>query len=159
MARKVRCVKHIHNSVSTNGHREFMETTLIGQKRNSNMQQMGETREPMATDCWSDAIRLAELYAKTLNRDFWVLYAAKPHVHEKNAIVAGWEVIAKRPPRAMVGVLVFKWNNKEKKLEVEPDLCLPYDVPISESEMSSNIKDIVPSVAEAAKKSGSILLA
>ncbi len=136
-----------------------METTLIGQKRNSNMQEMGETREPMARDCWSDAQRLAEKYSKSLKHDFWVLYAAKPHVQEKNAIVAGWEVIAKRPPQAMVGVLVFKWNHREKQLTVETDLCLPYDVPISEVEMSTHSQDFVPSVEKAAKKSGSILLA
>lgn len=135
-----------------------MNTTLIG-KRNSNMQEMGETREPMAADCWSDANRLANLYAKRLGRDFWVLYAAKPHVKEKHAIVAGWEVIAKRPPKAMVGVLVFKWSHKDKKLSVEPDLSLPYDVPISEAEMSSKKEDLIPSIAQAAEKSGSILLA
>ena len=136
-----------------------MQTTLIGQKKNSNMQEMGETREPMARDCWADANRLAESYAKKLNRDFWVLHASKPHVRQKNTLVAGWEVIAKRPPRAMVGVLVFKWNNTDKRLEVESDLCLPYDVPISEQEMSSKKEDFVPTIAEAAKKSESILLA
>lgn len=136
-----------------------METTLIGQKRNSGMQEMGETREPMASDCWTDAQRLAELYSKSLNHDFWVLYAAKPHVKKDNAIVAGWEVIAKRPPRAMVGVLVFKWDHAERKLVVEPDLCLPYDVPISDVEMSTSSKDFIPTVERAAKKSGSILLA
>jgi hypothetical protein len=137
----------------------MMETTLIGQKRNSNMQEMGETREPMARDCWTDAQNLAELYAKSMNHDFWVLYAAKPHVKQNNAIVAGWEVIAKRPPHAMVGVLVFKWSHKDQRLMVEADLCLPYDVPISEVEMSSNKKDYIPTVEQAAKKSGSILLA
>ncbi len=136
-----------------------MKTTLIGQKQNSNMQEMGEVREPMARDCWSDANRLADKYAKVLNRDFWVLYAAKPHVKEKNAVVCGWEVIARRPPAAMVGVLVFKWDNKEKRLEVEQDLCLPYDVPISEAEMSTKKQDYIPTVEQAAKKSGSILLA
>lgn len=136
-----------------------METTLIGQKRHSGMQEMGETREPMAADCWADALRLAELYAKTLNRDFWVLYAAKPHVKDPNAVVAGWEVIAKRPPRAMVGVLVFKWDNTDKKLVVEPELCLPYDVPLSETELSTNSGDFLHSMEQAAKKSNSILLA
>lgn len=136
-----------------------METTIIGQKKNSNMQEMGETREPMARDCWMDAQRLAEMYARTFNRDFWVLYAAKPHVKDKNAIVAGWEVSAKRPPAAMVGVLVFKWDNEDKQLLVEPDLCLPYDVPISDAEMSNKKEDFVPTVEQAAKKSGSILLA
>lgn len=136
-----------------------METTLIGEKRNSNMQQMGETREPMARDCWSDANRLAETYAKKFNRDFWVLYAAKPHVKNKNAIVAGWEVIAKRPPQAMVGVLVFKWSHQDRRLMIESDLSLPYDVPISDTELSSSSKDFMPTVEDAAKKSGSILLA
>ena len=136
-----------------------MDTTLLGLKRNSNMQVMGETREPMARDCWTDAQRLAELYSKTLQRDFWVLYAAKPHVKYPDAVVAGWEVIAKRPPQAMVGVLVFKWSHKDKRLKVEPDLCLPYDVPLSETELSKDKADYVPTIEEAAKKSGSILLA
>ena len=136
-----------------------METTLVGQKRHSGMQQMGETREPMARDCWTDAQRLAENYAKTLNRDFWVLYAAKQHVENHNMAIAGWEVIAKRPPQAMVGVLVFKWDHAERRLVVEPDLCLPYDVPLSETELSTKSEDVVPSIAKAAEKSGSILLA
>lgn len=123
------------------------------------MQEMGETREPMARDCWSDANRLAEMYSRSMNRDFWILHAMKPHVHIKGALVAGWEVVAKRPPAAMVGVLVFKWSHKDKCLSVETSLSLPYDVPISESEMSTSEKDFVPTVADAAKKSGSILLA
>lgn len=136
-----------------------MQTTLIGQKKNSNMQEMGETREPMAFDCWTDAKRLAEMYSKSLKHDFWVLYAAKPHVSMENAIVAGWEVIAKRPPQAMVGVLVFKWSHRNKTLTVEVDLSLPYDIPISDAEMSKNNKDMTPTMAQAAEKSGSILLA
>lgn len=135
-----------------------MDTLLLGPKH-SGMQEMGETREPMARDCWADAHRMAELYSKTMQRDFWVIFAAKPHVHHKNAVVMGWEVLAKRPPRAMVGVMVFKWSEKDKQLSVEPDLCLPYDVPISESEMSKDSKDLIPSVAQAAEKSNSILLA
>lgn len=136
-----------------------MQTTLIGQRRHSGMQEMGETREPMSADCWMDAQRLAELYAETFKRDFWVLYAAKPHIKDRRAIIAGWEVVAKRPPRAMVGVLVFKWNHRDKMLEVESDLCLPYDVPLSAEELSTSSKDFVPSIEQAAKKSGSILLA
>jgi hypothetical protein len=136
-----------------------MLTTIAGSKLNSNMQQMGETRDPMASDCWTDAQRLAETYSKTLDHDFWVLYAAKPHVQLPNTLVAGWEVIAKRPPAAMVGVLAFKWDHKEKRLSIEADLSLPYDVPVSEAEMSKDARDFVPTVESAAKKSGSIFLA
>lgn len=136
-----------------------MQTTLIGQQRHSGMQEMGETREPMARDCWDDANRIADLYSKSLRHDFWVLYAAKPHVAHRNAIVAGWHVIASRPHSGMVGVLVFKWSHDEQRLTVDTDLSLPYDVPISEVEMSSSDKDMVPTIAEAARKSRSILLA
>ncbi len=133
-------------------------TTLILPK-NSNMQEMGETREPMARDCWTQAQELAEKYAQVFAHDFWILYAAKPHTQHKNAVVAGWEVVAKRPPKGMVGVLVFRWCHEDQRLTVEPDLCLPYDVPISEDEMSQSSKDYIPTIEKAAKKSGSILLA
>lgn len=113
----------------------------------------------MAFDCWTDANRLAEMYSKKLDGDFWVLFAAKPHVKMPNGIVMGWEVIAKRPPRAMVGVMVFKWNSADQNLEVETDLSLPFDIPLSEQELSTNKADVVATVAEAGKKSNSILLA
>ena len=113
----------------------------------------------MARDCWTDAQKLADLYSRKMKHDFWVLYAAKPHVHDKYAVVAGWEVIAKRPPQAMVGVLVFKWSHQEQRLTVEADLSLPYDVPLSEAELSSKKEDFIPTLGDTAKKSGSILLA
>lgn len=135
-----------------------MKTTIIG-KQHSGMQQMGETREPMARDCWTDANRLAEKYSHSLKHDFWVLYAAKPHTQNNKALVAGWEVIAKRPPKAMVGVLVFKWSHNEQTLSVETDLSLPFDVPLSDSELSTSSRDIITTVGEAGRRSGSILLA
>jgi len=136
-----------------------MQTTLVGQTRNSNMQLMGETREPMASDCWTDANRLAEMYSKSLGHDFWVLYAAKPDATRPNAVIAGWEIVAKKPPAGMVGVMVFKWSHQDKQLTVEPELCLPYDVPLSESELSGSSKDITLSLGLAAQKSGAIFLA
>jgi hypothetical protein len=136
-----------------------MQTTLIGGKRHSGQQLMGETREPMSSDCWNDAQNLAEKYAEILKKDFWILYAAKPHTRHGHAIVAGWDIQVKRPPSAMVGVLTFRWCHAEKRLVVEPELCLPYDVPISEAEMSKKSADYFPSMASAAKKSGGILLA
>lgn len=135
-----------------------MQTTLNGQKRNSNMQEMGETREPMARDCWEDAQKLAENYAGVFKRDFWIMYAAKPHVGQPNTIVAGWEVVAKRPPKPIVGVLVFRWSHADKNLSVEERLSLPYDVPLSEDELSKDPTDFVPSLEGAAKASGSILV-
>lgn len=136
-----------------------METTLVGEKRHSGMQEMGETREPMALDCWKAANDLALKYSKELKHDFWVLYAAKPHVVHKHAIVAGWNVIAKRPPAAMVGILVFKWSHADQELTVDVDLSLPYDVPLSETELSKNKVDFTPSLVVAAKRSNSIILA
>ncbi len=135
------------------------QTTLIGEKRHSGMQTMGDTREPMAADCWKDAQDLAEKYAKEFKRDFWILYGAKPHVKNPNTIVAGWVVSIKRPEAGIVGTLVFKWIEEDQRLVVDEDLCLPNDVPISEFEMSTSKKDMVPSLVRAAKKSGAIWLA
>ena len=137
----------------------MMKTTLIGLEQNSNMQQMGETREPMSKDCWMQAQELASKYSEKMKRDFWILYAGKPHRTIPNAIVCGWEVIARRPPTAMVGVLVFKWTHKDQALSVDSYMSLPPDVPISESELSKDSKDFISSLAVAGQKSGSILLA
>jgi len=136
-----------------------MNTTLVGQTKNSNMQEMGETREPMALDCWTAAQEIAERYAEVFDRDFWILYAAKPDVVVKNQIRAAWEVCIKRPMNCIVGVLVFHWDNKKKKLFVDTVRSLPYDVPIHEDEMSKDVRDYVPTLERAARESGAILLA
>lgn len=133
-------------------------TTIVGQKPHSGMQQMGETRDPMAVDCWEDAHRIAVNYSKMFGQDLWILFAAKPHTSIENGIVMGWEVCVKRPPAPMLGVMVFQWSYKDQILTVDP-LSLPYDVPISESEMSTSAKDFVPSLCDAAKKSNAIVLA
>jgi hypothetical protein len=87
------------------------------------------------------------------------LYGAKPHVKRANAIVAGWVVSIKRPEAGIVGTLVFKWVHDDKKLEVDQELSLPNDVPLSDAELSTNLRDRLPSLEKAAVKSGSIFLA
>lgn len=123
------------------------------------MQEMGEVREPMARDCWQQAQELATNYAAVFKRDFWILYAAKPHAYHMNALVAAWEIVPIRPPAAVLGILVFKWNASEKKLEIEPSLCMPYDIPLHGVELSEKSEDLVPSVAEAAENSQAVMLA
>jgi hypothetical protein len=59
----------------------------------------------------------------------------------------------------MVGVMVFKWVHKDKQLTVEADLSLPFDVPLSDAELSTRKEDLIVTVGQAAEKSGSILLA
>lgn len=136
-----------------------MQTTLVGQKTNSNMQTMGETRDPMSRDCWEDAQKLAEDYSKSMKHDFWIMFAAKPHTSIPNAIVCGWQVVPKRPPQGIVGALVFKWTHKKQKLEIDVSLSLPNDVPISDMEMSKKSCDFTPGLAKAAQASKSIILA
>jgi len=149
--------RHIHSLDRTTGLN--MQTTLVGQTKNSNMQEMGETREPMAYDCWTAAQEIAEKYAGVFNRDFWIMYAAKPDVVVKNQIRAAWEVVIKRPINCIVGVLVFHWDNNKKRLLVDTVRSLPYDIPIQEDEMSKDARDYIPTLEKAARESGSILLA
>lgn len=136
-----------------------MQIPIIHTSKPTGQQEMAETREPMAFDCWEDAQSLAHKYSKKMKHDFWVLFAAKPHQYHRHAVVAGWEVIAKRPPAAMVGVLVFKWSHVDQALHVEEDLCLPFDIPLNHQELSTDNKDQFSTIADAAKKSNSILLA
>ena len=53
------------------------------------MQEIGETREPMAFDCWADANRLAESYAKKMNRDFWILFCCQATRSSKECVGYG----------------------------------------------------------------------
>ena len=137
----------------------IVEFTNVRVERHSGQQLMGETREPMAEDCWRDANRIAEAYAEEFQQDFWVMFAAKPDVKQWNKIHAGWEVVIKRPPVGIVGALVFKWSSKDKCLRPDEELCLPIDAPLDGVELSTRPEDCIPSVYNAAKKSGSILLA
>lgn len=137
-----------------------MLTTLEpGQKKNSNMQEMGETREPMAKDCWEEAQNLALQVDAKVAQDFWLLYVAKGDKFKKHVIRAAWHVTLKRPETAIVGSLAFKWSHKDKRLSVDAGLSLPYDIPLSEAELSKNEKDVFPTLGEAAAKSKAILLA
>lgn len=123
----------------------------------SNEQEMGETREPMAQDCVQDALRIANNY-EFVGKDFWICFASKPHQARKYAAVNGWEVVWQKPAAPVVGMLVWHVDSKKKEMNIVPELCLPYDIPLLESELSTSSKDIIPSVAKAGKDSGSVML-
>lgn len=125
---------------------------------NSNCQEMGETRDPMAQDCLQDALRIANLY-EFVGKDFWIMFAAKPDQRRDKAAIMGWEVTFTKPQAPIPGVLVWHVDSKKKEMNLDTKLSLPYDIPLFEGELSTSSKDIVPSLAETAKKSGSILLA
>ncbi len=118
----------------------------------TNCQEMGETREPMAYDCWMDAWKIAENYDH-MGVDLWIMFAAKQHVSIPNGIVQGWEVSVAKPPRPVLGVLVFHWSHKEKELKIDKTLSLPYDVPLDGVILSEDERDFNPTLAETAKSS------
>lgn len=126
----------------------------------SNFQEMGETREPMAADCVQDALRIANLY-EFVGSDFWICFAAKGHQADAHKIVQGWEVVWKRPPVAVPGMLVFHVDSKKKEMNLDRQRSLPYDVPLDEKELSTSSKDVTPELALAAQSApqGSVLLA
>lgn len=123
----------------------------------SNCQEMGETREPMAYDCVQDALKIANLY-EHVGKDFWICFASKPHRTRKYAAVNGWEVVWQRPKEAVVGMLVWYVDSRKKEMNIVPELSLPYDIPLIESELSTDPRDVVPSVAIAGRDSGSVLV-
>jgi len=129
-----------------------------GSKASSACQQMGETRDPMARDCVQDALRLANLY-EHVGEDFWICFASKPHTQKKNALVHGWEVVFKRPAIPVPGMLVWHVDQKKKQMNLDTKLSMPYDIPLEEELLSTKGEDVVATLGETAKASGSVLLA
>lgn len=111
----------------------------------------------MAQDCVQDALRIANLY-EFVGKDFWICFASKPHQGRKYAAVNGWEVVWQRPSKPVVGMLVWHVDHKKKEMNIVPELSLPYDIPLIETELSRDSRDVVPSVAMAGKNSGSVML-
>lgn len=129
----------------------------IGQKHNSNCQEMGETREPMAKDCVADALRIANEYAEVVHEDFWILFCAKPHVQHHHALVCGWNVSLIRPAAPILGMLVWKVDYNQGKMELDTTLSMPYDLPVDQRVLSTNDSEVTPTLVEVAKQSKVLL--
>lgn len=112
----------------------------------------------MAQDCVQDALRMANLY-EHVGEDFWILFASKPHTLRERTLVHGWEVVWSRPALPIPGVLVWHVDSKKKEMTLDTRLSLPYDVPLDGVPLSEQRGDMTESLAETAKRSGSILLA
>lgn len=111
----------------------------------------------MAADCIQDALRIANLY-EFVGKDFWICFASKAHRSRKYAAVNGWEVVWQRPSRAVVGMLVWHVDSKKKEMNLVPELSLPYDIPLIQTQLSEDSKDVIASVAKAGQNSGSVML-
>lgn len=111
----------------------------------------------MAQDCVKDALRIANLY-EHVGHDFWICFASKPERAKKYQTKNGWEVVWQRPKEAVVGMLVWHVDVKSKQMNIVPELSLPYDIPLIESELSTDPKDVMASIAIAGKNSGSVLV-
>lgn len=112
----------------------------------------------MARDCLQDALRLANLY-EHVGEDFWICFASKPHQAKQNALVHGWEVVFSRPAIPVPGMLVWYVDQKKKEMALDTKLSMPYDIPLEEALLSERSGDVVDTLGETAKASGSVLLA
>ncbi len=123
-------------------------------------QELGETRDQMALDCWSQAEKIAE-ERKNDTRPFYIIYAAKPDPALQGAIVRGlvasggirqsFKLSYERPP-FVLGMLVWFVNNPLGIFEFVPQLSSPPDVPLDPSLLSVRKEDQMESLMEKGKK-------
>ncbi len=129
------------------------------------MQQLGETRDAMAFDCWNKAEAIANERKKDV-KPFYIIYAAKPDPHLSGAVVNGqiaaggiretYKLSYDRPP-SILGQLVWFVNNPMGIFQFVPELSSPYDVPLDPQLLSVRKEDQAPSVMQRGEKMNVLL--
>lgn len=123
-------------------------------------QEMGETRDALALDCWRKAESIAH-ERKNDVKPFYIIYAAKPDPALAGANVRGtiasggirqcFRISYDRPP-FVLGMLVWFVNNPMGVFEFVPSLSSPPDVPLDPSLLSDRSEDQSTRVMEQGQK-------
>ena len=122
-------------------------------------QELGETRDQMALDCWLQAEKIASERKHDV-KPFYIIYAAKPDPALSGANVRGliasggirqsFKLSYDRPP-FVLGMLVWYVNNPLGIFEFVPQLSSPPDVPLDPSMLSDRKEDQFSTVMEKGK--------
>jgi hypothetical protein len=123
------------------------------------VQELGETRDSMALDCWKRAEEIAHARKRDV-KPFYIIYAAKPDPALAGANVCGnvasggirqtFKLSYVRPP-FVLGMLVWYVNNPIGLFEFVPQLSSPPDVPLDPSLLSVRKEDQMESLMEKGK--------
>jgi hypothetical protein len=122
-------------------------------------QEMGETRDSMAQDCWDRAEQIASVRKKD-DKPFYIIFSAKPDPGLKGAKVRGlyaaggirqtFKLSYDRPP-FVLGMLVWYVNNPMGIFQFVPELSSPPDIPLDPSLLSDRKEDQFCNVMEKGK--------
>lgn len=110
------------------------------------VQEIGETRDQMSRDLIEKVTKLVE-DKKEDKEPFYIIYHAKPHRSQPNTIVSSLKM-CRKPPINILGILVWYVDNSNGIFEFREDLSSPPDVPTNPALLSTNPKDMFPSVAK-----------
>jgi hypothetical protein len=123
-------------------------------------QELGETRDALAMDCWRKAEQIAS-ERKNDVKPFYIIYAAKPDPSLSGAKVNGqlalggirqaFRLSYDRPP-FVLGMLVWFVNNPMGIFQFVPELSSPPDTPLDPSLLSDRKEDQFTGVMEKGKK-------
>ncbi len=129
------------------------------------MQEIGETRDAMAEDCW----RLAEKIADERRNDpkpFYIMYSAKvdPALtgadawgqHVAGGIRQTFRLSYDRPP-FVLGMLVWFVNAPLGIFEFVSELSSPPDIPLDPSLLSDRREDCSYALADKAKEMNKVI--
>lgn len=113
-------------------------------------QEMGETRDAMGYAL----INMVGEWVNNLKSEtepYYLVFAAKPDMHQSNAIRQAMKAYRKRPPQ-LLGVLVWYVDNTKGLVELVPELSSPPDIPLDPSLLSNKSEDALPSIMERGSK-------
>ena len=117
-------------------------------------QELGETRDAMAWDCWHKAEQIASDYKHEV-KPFYIVYVAKTDPALAGANVRGQVAfggirqcfrLTFERPQLLLGQLVWFVNNPMGIFEFVPQLSCPPDVPLDPSLLSNRKEDRAPRV-------------
>lgn len=117
------------------------------------MQEMGETRDSMAMDCWNAAVKFAE-NMKNEVKPFYIVYFAKPDANINGLGIKGIRQTFKAyytRPANLLGLLVWYVNNPLGIFQFVPELSSPPDTPVDPSLLSTKSEDQSVRVMETGK--------
>lgn len=117
-------------------------------------QELGETREKMAMDCWTQAEKFAE-NMKSETRPFYIVFFAKPDADIEGKGVKGIRQAFKAyfaRPVGVLGILVWYVDHSKSEFSFVPELSSPPDVHLDPRDLSGKSEDQLYGVMEKGKK-------
>jgi hypothetical protein len=114
------------------------------------MTEIGEARDAWGMNVWKRAEAFAN-EMKHVDEPFYIVYACKPDKSKPGQFRQAFKAYYQKPP-AILGILVWKVDNKQGLFEFQAELSAPPDIPLDPKLLSNKESDSFASIAHQGKK-------